>query len=251
MTALAALLCGLACVVALGMPRQRSWSLPLAALPAVAAAAGLLAGLPAALSAGLIALALVHALRRRAASRAADAERAGAVEAVAVLASELRAGRGPADALSVAASVAEGPFSAAVAAASRALQLGADPAQVLRSRADGSAAAAALRGLAACLQVCAGSGGSLARATETVAGALRAEQEQRLAVETELAGPRATALMLAGLPVAGTLLAAGLGARPLHVLLHTVAGGVCLVLGVLLDLVGLWWTERLVTRALG
>lgn len=248
---LAALLAGLGCAVAVGLPRQWTWSLPHAAVPALAAGVGLLVSLPAALAAGLVAVAVAHALRRRAVARATDAERAGAVEAVAVLASELRAGRGPAEALSVAASMAEGPFASAVAGASRALQLGADPAQVLRARADGSAAAAALRGLAACLQVCAGSGGSLAGATETVAAALRAEQEQRAAVEAELAGPRATALMLAGLPLAGTLLAAGLGARPWHVLLHTVVGGLCLVLGVLLDLAGLWWTERLVTKALG
>jgi len=192
---------------------------------------------------------MVRGLRQRSAARRDADERAGAVEAVAVLSAELRAGRAPEQALTVAAAVSEGGFSAALAAAARAVQVGADPAQLLRAT-RGSAAADALRGLAACLQVCHGSGGSLARATDTVAAALRAEQEQRLAVESELAGPRATALMLAGLPVAGTLLAAGLGARPVHVLLHTFVGGICLVTGVLLDLAGLWWTERLVAKVL-
>jgi tight adherence protein B len=248
-TPVTALLAGLGCAVAVGLPTWSSWSLPVVAAPAIASSVGLLVGLPAGAASGMVTAAAVQAGRRRAVARADAAERAGAVEAIAVLTAELRAGRGPDHALAAASAVSEGPFSAAVAGASRALRAGADPAQVLRA-ASGSAAADALRGLAACLQVCQGSGGSLARATDTVAAGLRADQEQRLAVEAELAGPRATALMLAGLPLAGTLLAAGLGARPLHVLLHTVVGGCCLVLGVLLDLAGLWWTERLVARAL-
>lgn len=247
MTVLAAVLAGLGAAVLAGLPRRPvPWSLPPSWAPAPAVAVGLMAGVPAAVCCGLLAAAAVRATRRRAEQRTAGAERAGAVEAVAVLAAELRAGRTPAEALTAAAAVGEGPFAAALAAAGRALHLGADPAQVLRGTAPGSAAGAALRALAACLQVCGGSGGSLAGATETVAAALRAEQEQRLAVEGELAGPRATAAVLAALPLAGTLLAAGLGAHPVHVLLHTAVGGACLVGGVLLDLAGLWWTERLV-----
>ena len=248
MTVLAALLAGLGCAVALGWPTTGPRRPPWLAAPLVVVA-GLVLGVPAAIAGALVGGAAVYAGRERARSRAAAAERAGAVEAVGVLAAELRAGRGSAEALAAAAGVAEGAFASALAAASRASHVGADAAQVLRGT-DVSAAAAALRGLSACLQVCAGTGGSLARSTDVVAAALRAEQEQRLAVEAELSGPRATALMLAGLPVVGTLLAAGLGARPLHVLLHTAVGGGCLVLGVLLDLLGLWWTERLVRGAL-
>ncbi|MFN2538121.1 MAG: type II secretion system F family protein [Mycobacteriales bacterium] len=250
MTLLAALLAGLGCAVAVGLPvRPTSTDVPAAVVAPLVVLGCLVLGLPAAIAGGLVAVAVVQALRQRATTRADAAERAGAVEAVAVLAAELRVGRGPGEALAAGAALAEGPFAAALAAASRAMHVGADPSHVLR-HASASAAHDALRGLAACLQVCAGSGGSLARATDTVAEALRAEQDQRLEVESELAGPRATALMLAGLPLAGTLLAAGLGARPLHVLLHTSIGGGCLVLGVLLDLAGLWWTQRLVAGAL-
>ena len=249
MTTLAALLAGLAAAVAVGLPGRLTHTSPMVAVPALATGAALLLGLPAAVAGALVAVASVHGLRRRSAARKDAEERAGAVEAVAVLTAELRAGRAPEAALAVAATVSVGAFSRALASAARAAHLGADPAQLLRA-APTSATGDALRGLAACLQVCQGSGGSLAKATDTVAAALRAEQELRLEVEAELAGPRATALLLAGLPLAGTLLAAGLGARPLHVLLHTVVGGVCLVLGVLLDLAGLWWTERLVAGAL-
>ena len=51
------------------------------------------------------------------------------------------------------------------------------------------------------------------------------------------------------LPLAGVALAAGLGARPGYVLLHTPLGVGCLVLGLVLDGTGLWWTARLVARA--
>jgi tight adherence protein B len=247
-----ALLAGLACAVLLSRPVRRGGAaaLPLGLLPLPLGAVAALAGPAAGLVVAVVTWAAVRAWRGRARASAAAAERAGAVEAVAVLASELRAGRGPGDALRAASSVAVGPFAAALSSAARALPGGAGPAGVLRSGAAESSAADALRGLAACLQVCAGSGGSLALASDTVAEALRAEEEQRLALETELAGPRATAAMLALLPLAGVLLAAGLGARPLHVLLHTLVGSGCLVLGVGLDLLGVWWTRRLVDRAL-
>ena len=77
----------------------------------------------------------------------------------------------------------------------------------------------------------------------------RARETQRRQVAAALAGPRASAALLALLPLAGVALAAGLGARPLHVLLHTPLGVGCLLLGAALDLLGLWWTTRIVARA--
>ncbi len=201
----------------------------------------------------LVAAASVAGTRLRRARRLAAArreERGRAVEACAALAGELRAGRPPADALTAAAELGAGPFAAALRAAAGAVRLGGDAASALRPPAD-SAVPEVLRSLAACWTVCAGSGSGLAAAVERLEEGLRAEQAQRRAVEAELAGPRATAGLLAVLPAGGLLLAAGLGADPLSVLLTTPVGLVCLAVGLGLDVLGLWWTGRLVAAAGG
>jgi tight adherence protein B len=200
--------------------------------------------------AGLLVLARGHRARRDGAARAA--QRAGAVEACGALAAELRAGRAPAAALTAAAGAAVGPLGAALRAAAATAGLGGDVAGALRAPPTGpSDTAHLLRALAACWSVCATSGAGLAAAVERLEEGLRAEQAQRRAVEAELAGPRATAALLAALPLVGLLLAAGLGADPAHVLLRTPVGLVCLVAGLALEVLGLWWTGRLVQRAGG
>lgn len=265
---LAALLAGAAVACWLGLPRAGTVRVralsprprtPPPSRPVVDARVGaLLAGaaallwvgpVPAALLAAGAALALrAWTGRGRAAEQAA--ERVRAVEACAALAGELRAGRTPAEALSAAAELASGGSRTALAAAAAAAAAGADvPAALLQRTAAPAAVPEVLRGLAACWAVCATAGSGLAAAVERLAEGLRASLAQRRAVEAELAGPRATAAMLAVLPLAGLALAAGLGADPLRVLLHTPAGLVCLVVGVGLDVLGLRWTSRMVARA--
>jgi tight adherence protein B len=215
----------------------------------VAPAALVVGPVPALLGAGgLLVGRRVQRARRR--SRAAADERRRAVEACGALAAELRAGRDPADALQAAAQAAAGTSRLALAGAAAAARLGGDVPAAL-STAPGSAVADVMRSLAACWAVCARSGSGLAAAVERLEEGLRADQAQRRAVEAELAGPRATAGLLAVLPAAGLLMAVGLGADPLHVLLETPVGAVCLVLGLGLDALGVAWTARLVARAGG
>jgi tight adherence protein B len=92
-------------------------------------------------------------------------------------------------------------------------------------------------------------GAGLADGLDRLEGALRAERDQRADLRAQLAGPRSTAVMLAGLPVLGLLLGAALGADPLHVLLHTGAGLGCLAAGAVLEGAGLWWALRVVKGA--
>ena len=180
---------------------------------------------------------------------ARDRERARAVETCAALGGELRAGRPPAAALAAAAPLAVGPTADVLAAAASAAALGGDVAGVLARGAPLTSSPALLRGLGACWALCSGTGSGLAAAVERLERAERDAQDRRRAVQAELSGPRATARMLAGLPVLGVLLAAGLGARPVQLLLTTALGLTCLVAGVALDVAGVLWTRRLVTRA--
>jgi tight adherence protein B len=103
--------------------------------------------------------------------------------------------------------------------------------------------------VAACWQVAVDGGASLASGLERVAEALRADRDQREELRAQLAGPRATALVLAALPLFGLLLGAAMGVRPLQVLLHTQAGLACLLGGVVLEWAGLAWVAAIVARA--
>ena len=269
MTIAPALLTGAAAAVAIGLPtptrlglfetgestlaRSHRYGGAWVGLLALVGLIGVAAALGPALA--IVAFGAVTLGRRarstRTARRGREAERHRAVEACAVLAGELRSGRVPADALAAAAAVATGPSAVALERAGSAARLGGDVPAALAMGAATSAVPAFLLGLSACWRVCSATGSGIAAAVDRLEQALRAEQEQRRAVDAELAGPRASAGLLAVLPLAGIGLAAGLGADPVHVLLHTPLGLVALAAGLGLDLLGLWWTGQLVRAAGG
>ncbi|MFG3110569.1 type II secretion system F family protein [Streptomyces tendae] len=180
---------------------------------------------------------------RRARERRQDA----VIALCGTLAGEVRAGRQPGEALLYAAhdSGGLGDAQAAVLAAAR---FGGDVTGTLAAAA-GQPGAEGLRGLAACWRVAVDQGAGLAAGLDRLEGALRAERDQRSDLRAQLAGARATAVMLAGLPVLGLLLGVALGADPLHVLLHTGAGLGCLLAGGLLEGLGVWWVARIVRGA--
>ena len=78
-----------------------------------------------------------------------------------------------------------------------------------------------------------------------------AEHRGRFAAEVQarLAGPRATAVVLATLPLLGVGLGQAMGAAPLRVLCDTVVGHLLLVVGTALACAGVWWSARLISRA--
>lgn len=94
-------------------------------------------------------------------------------------------------------------------------------------------------------------GAPLADVLEGVAAAVAADEEHGADVAAALAGPRATARVLLVLPVAGVLLGALLGADPVGVVTGGGVGTWSAVLGVILLLVGRWWTARLLARTAG
>jgi tight adherence protein B len=238
--------------LARGPDAAGAWRRRLQALPApgVAGVAALLVAGPAgALTSAAVTVVAQRLVAAQRVERAASVERSRAQEALSVLAGDLRVGRAPASALAVAAGLATDGTARALAAAATAADLGGDVAAALQT--GESAVPEVLRGLAACWRVCTVSGSGLAGGVERLADGLRAAEAQRQAVAAELAGPRATAGLLAMLPLGGIGLAAALGAHPVHVLLRTRAGGVCLLVGVALDVAGVLWTQRLVARAVG
>jgi tight adherence protein B len=180
----------------------------------------------------------------RAGARAAEQ----VVGLLTAFAAELRAGAAPVVALDRAVRDVTAPGLAAdLEPVVESMRLGADGPSALR------AAAAAhhpeLGWLAAGWELADAHGVPLAPAATQIAVAARDQLRHVAAIRAELAGPRTSARMLALLPVVGLALGSALGADPLHVLVATPAGLVCLVGAVLLEYAGLRWTTAQVRRA--
>jgi tight adherence protein B len=221
---------------------------PRAALPVAAAVPVAAGALAAVLSTPVVAVLSVvvagvgvrgWSSRRRA--RDALAQVGALAESLGVLAAELRAGRPMSDATTTA--VAGCPHPATAGALRPALTGGAV--------ADGlpPEARAALARVVTAAAVSARTGCSLAAVVTAAEDDLRAGLRTRAELGAALSGPRASAAVLAGLPVLGLLMGAGIGADPWRVLTTTPAGAVLLLVGVGLEVAGLVWSGRLAERA--
>ncbi|MDT7782461.1 MAG: tight adherence protein [Pseudonocardiales bacterium] len=157
---------------------------------------------------------------------------------------ELRAGAHPAIAAEGAAQDTPAPADEVLRAAAATARLGGDVERTLRELKQPLLTTATDQ-LAKAWHVSAKHGVALA----DVLDATRRDLDQRAAfarqVHARMAGPRASAAVLAALPVFGVLLGELSGARPLHTLIETTAGQLLLVLGALFLAAGLWWTRRI------
>jgi tight adherence protein B len=154
-------------------------------------------------------------------ARAENRGRARAVDAAASLAADLRAG------VPVASALADAADGLTPAPPGRA---GAEP---IRRR------------VAAAVELAELSGAPLADVLDRLGADLRAADRVRAAAVAQAAGARASAWLLAAMPVAGVLLGYAVGTDPVRVLLHTPLGAACAVAAVLLQLGGLAWSDRL------
>lgn len=173
--------------------------------------------------------------------RSVDDVRRRCRELLDAFAAELRAGRSVQAGLSRAAE----PHPELLRSTLGALRLGGDVPDALRS--DGRRPGCAVLGrLAACWQVAEGTGAGLAAAVARLSDAARESERIRLELAARVAEPRATMRVLALLPVLGLALGSGLGADTVGWLVSTGPGRVVLLLGSVLDVLGVLWARRLV-----
>jgi tight adherence protein B len=187
----------------------------------------------------------VSALRRRMLTRRRRTlERAALREALAEVVADVRAGQPPDRALARALAHQDVPIAPKTLATAR---WSGDIAGALRDDARASGQPLFLSA-SACWSVAAAQGAGLADALDRIVAQDRRSEEVRRQLEAHLAAPRATARMLALLPVFGLLLGIAIGGDPLGWLLGTPLGWACLVAGLLLIATGLAWATRIVAR---
>lgn len=194
-----------------------------------------------AVAAAMVALTVGHQLRGRRRIRSGLAATAGLAEAIRSLVAELRAGAHPADAAEGAARDADPAVAATLRSAAAAVRLGGDIDGAFKASGPEAAVARAWR-------LATRHGLALA----DVLDAVRAELDHQVGfarqVIARMAGPRASAMVLAGLPIIGLLLGQAMGAAPVAVLMNSFGGQVLLAVGVALECAGVLWSAWLTSR---
>lgn len=202
------------------------------------------------LASAILGVTLLARHRRRRRGRDRDHDGHTLAAALETLAGELRVGAHPVRAFGIAAAESGGVIGSALRAVAARAGLGADVGAGLRALAGSTSIPAQWERLAVCWQLAADHGLAMATLIRTAQQDIIERQRFTARVEAGLAGARATAVILAGLPLLGVLLGELIGAHPVGFLLGHGAGGWLLVAGTTLVCAGLLWADRITDRLL-
>jgi tight adherence protein B len=169
--------------------------------------------------------------------------------AIDVLVGELRVGAHPAAAFAVAADETAEPVAGACRAVAARARLGADVAAGLRGVGVTSVLQTHWERLAVCWQLAADHGLAVSALMHAAQRDIAERQRFSGQVRSAMAGARATATILAGLPVLSVLMGQLIGAHPIAFLLGGQLGGCLLVVGLTLICGGLLWSDRITGQA--
>ncbi|MFI9505794.1 type II secretion system F family protein [Nocardia sp. NPDC052566] len=214
----------------------------------VVVAATVLLGIGPLLAAVLVAGTLGTRMRRASRERRRGAECGYLLDALEAVIGELRVGAHPSIAAEVAATESTGAAAHAFAVSAARSRLGGSGADGLRD--PNSVISTELTRIADAWHVAEHHGLALAELLTAARADLLGRTRFRTRTTAALAGARATATVLATLPLLGIALGQLMGAAPLSVLLTTPAGTVLLPLGATLACAGLLWTDAITHRVL-
>jgi tight adherence protein B len=103
-----------------------------------------------------------------------------------------------------------------------------------------------VRAVAGSLAVAAGTGGVAAEAVEGLARSLREQLGARAEAASLSAQARLSAVVVGLAPIAYLVFASAIDPAAASTLVSTSGGRICLVMGLVLDLLGVWWMRRIV-----
>ena len=97
-------------------------------------------------------------------------------------------------------------------------------------------------------QTCETNGASLSPVLTKFNEQLQVEKELRQELESSLSGAKLSAIVLAFLPIIGVLLANFLGANSFNWILNSSVGKICLILGIFLEILGIFWVKKIINN---
>ena len=228
---------------------RRTWWIGFA-LPA---ALFVVLGWSAAVVSAMVGALVLRAVRRRRAERAADAHTADLLTALSVMIAELEVGAPPPRACAVAAEEvrrrrgADAEIARGLAAMAGRAELGG---RVWASEPAASSSVMSWERIGVAWQTSDSYGLPMVELMRSLRSDVLSRRQFHDRTRAGMAGPRATATVLAGLPILGIALGQGIGAHPLTVLFSPGLGGILFVVGTGLAAAGLLWSQRITDKVL-